>query len=186
MARSVPSLLRSAPELLSQYARYHRDRRNVLTHFIGVPLIVLGVALLLSGGGLAVAGFTLTAAWLVVGLATLWYLTRGAPVLGLATSAAVIVLTLLAHRISAGSWSAALGWGAGFFIVGWIIQFIGHYYEGRKPAFADDLIGLLVAPMFVVLEALAPLGFFKPLLAHIEAEAGPLVIRDLAHPATTR
>jgi uncharacterized membrane protein YGL010W len=25
-----------------------------------------------------------------------------------------------------------------------VIQFIGHWYEGRKPAFVDDLIGLLV------------------------------------------
>ena len=26
--------------LLSQYAAYHLDRKNVMTHFIGVPLIV--------------------------------------------------------------------------------------------------------------------------------------------------
>jgi hypothetical protein len=48
-----------------------------------------------------------------------------------------------------------LGWGLGFFIVGWLVQFVGHYYEGRKPAFADDLVGLLVGPMFVVMEMLA-------------------------------
>ena len=26
-------------------------------------------------------------------------------------------------------------------MVGWIIQAIGHVYEGRKPAFVDDLMG---------------------------------------------
>ena len=26
---------------LSQYASYHRDSRNIVTHFIGIPLIVL-------------------------------------------------------------------------------------------------------------------------------------------------
>jgi uncharacterized membrane protein YGL010W len=34
---------------LSRYAAYHRDRRNVLTHFVGIPMIVLGVAILLAG-----------------------------------------------------------------------------------------------------------------------------------------
>ena len=68
------------------------------------------------------------------------------------------------------------------FVVGWVIQFIGHYYEGRKPAFVDDLIGLLVGPMFVVAEALFMLGWGKPLLAEIERRAGPTHLRDLAHP----
>jgi uncharacterized membrane protein YGL010W len=59
---------------------------------------------------------------------------------------------------------------------------VGHYYEGRKPAFADDVVGLLVGPMFVVMEMLAMLGLFKGLIARIEAQAGPTLIRDLAHP----
>ena len=75
-------------------------------------------------------------------------------------------------------------WGLGFFAVGWLIQFVGHYYEGRKPAFVDDLVGLFVAPMFVLLEALAPLGLFRGLMAEVERRAGPTVLRDLAHPAT--
>jgi hypothetical protein len=37
--------------------------------------------------------------------------------------------------------------------------------------------------MFVVLELAAAAGLFKPLMARIEAEAGPTYLRDLAHPA---
>ena len=33
---------------LSQYAAYHRDRRNIATHFVGIPLIVFAVIVLLS------------------------------------------------------------------------------------------------------------------------------------------
>ena len=66
------------------------------------------------------------------------------------------------------------------FAVGWLIQFIGHWYEGRKPAFVDDLIGLLVGPMFVTAEALFSFGWGKELLAEIEKRAGPTVLRDLA------
>jgi uncharacterized membrane protein YGL010W len=90
---------------------------------------------------------------------------------------------LLAHAVTGGV-AGWLGWGLGFFVVGWIVQFIGHYYEGRKPAFVDDLTGLLVAPMFVVLEALASRRPFKSLIAEVERRAGPTLIRDLAHPAT--
>ena len=37
---------------------------------------------------------------------------------------------------------------------------------------------------FVLLEALASLGWFKGLAAEVERRAGPTLIRDLAHPAT--
>ena len=33
---------------LSQYADYHRDPRNILTHFFGVPLIMWAVVILLA------------------------------------------------------------------------------------------------------------------------------------------
>ena len=58
-------------------------------------------------------------------------------------------------------------------MVGWIFQFVGHFWEGKKPAFADDLVGLLVGPMFVVGEVLMTLGALTPLRHTIEAQAGP-------------
>jgi len=33
---------------LTQYAAYHRDRRNIATHFVGVPMIVFSVVLALA------------------------------------------------------------------------------------------------------------------------------------------
>ena len=100
--------------------------------------------------------------------------------LGLAVSAAVALLVALGHRAADGSVSAWLVWGVGFFVVGWLIQFVGHWYEGRKPAFADDIVGLLVGPLFVTAEAMFLLGWNKPLLAEIERRAGPTMLRDMA------
>ena len=54
------------------------------------------------------------------------------------------------------------------FVVGWAIQFVGHLFEGRKPAFMDDLVGLLVGPLFIVAEWGFALGLRKELLAAIE------------------
>ncbi|WP_280152630.1 Mpo1-like protein [Piscinibacter sp. XHJ-5] len=174
--------MRNATELMVQYAAYHRDRRNITTHFIGIPLIVFAIGILLSRPEFAVGGRTLTPAWLVWGAATLWYLTRGNFVLGAAVSFVNFVLILLAHQVPAASTGAWLSWGVGVFVVGWILQFIGHYYEGRKPAFVDDLVGLLVGPMFVTGEFLFGLGWGKSLLDEIERRVGPTMLRDLAHP----
>ena len=38
----------AATELMVQYAAYHRDRRNIATHFVGIPLIVFAVGALLA------------------------------------------------------------------------------------------------------------------------------------------
>lgn len=179
----MASPFRPAVELLAQYAEYHRDRRNILTHFIGVPMIVFAIGILLSRPGFLVGGLMLSPAWLLCGLAVLWYVTRGQPMLGVAVSALMALLMVLAHRVAGGGIGPWLGWGLGFFVVGWIIQFVGHYYEGRKPAFADDAVGLLVGPMFVVMEMLSLLGLFKPLVSEIERHAGPTMLRNLAHPA---
>ena len=54
-----------------------------------------------------------------------------------------------------------------FFLLGWTFQFVGHYFEGRKPAFVDDLAGLLVGPMFVTAEVLFALGLCQPLHAGV-------------------
>jgi len=179
----MASPFRPAQALLNQYAEYHRDRRNILTHFVGVPMIVFGVGVLLAGWTFTLAGLALTPAWLVFALVAVWYLTRGHLGIGLATSAGVGLLMLLAHQVSGGPLLTWLAWGLGFFVVGWVIQFIGHYYEGRKPAFADDLVGLLVGPQFITAEAMFGLGWGHRLREEIERRAGPTRLRDLAIPA---
>ena len=172
--------MRTATELLAQYAAYHRDRRNIVSHFVGVPMIVFSLGVLLARPSLAAGGLVLTPSWVVFVVAAAWYVTRGDALLGVAASAAVAALLWLGLQVSGGSTSVWLGCGLGFFAAGWLIQFIGHWYEGRKPAFVDDLVSLVVAPMFVVAEAMFMLGWNKPLLSEIERRAGPTTTRDMA------
>ena len=40
--------MRTLSDHLSNYAAYHQDGRNIATHFVGIPAIVLAVAILLS------------------------------------------------------------------------------------------------------------------------------------------
>lgn len=178
----MASPFRPAVDLLVQYARHHRDQRNILTHFVGVPLIVFAIAMLLARPVVIVAGWPLTPGWVAFALVAAWYLTRGRLAIGATTTLGVGLLMALAHQVNGGSVARWLGWSLGFFCAGGLVQFIGHYYEGRKLEFADDKVGLLVGPMFVVLELMALAGFFKGLVAEIERRAGPTFVRDLAHP----
>ncbi len=172
--------MRSTTDLLISYARYHRDQRNIASHLIGVPMIVFAVGVLLAHPSFSWGSVVLTPAWLAFAAAAAWYLTRGDVALGAAVSGGVGLLMVAAHSVADGSLASFLGWGVGSFVVGWAIQFVGHWYEGKKPAFVDDIMGLLIGPMFVTAEALFMLGWNKPLAAEIERRAGPTVLRDLA------
>ena len=172
--------MRATTDLLSQYAEYHRDRRNILSHFIGVPMIVFGIGVLLARPAFAVRGLALSHTWVVFALTAAWYLSRGNLALGVAVTAGVGALLLLAHQVAYDGMASWLGWGIGSFVVGWLIQFIGHWYEGKKPAFVDDITGLLIGPMFVTAELMFMLGWNRPLLTEIERRAGPTVLRDMA------
>ena len=175
--------MRSASELMVQYAAYHRDKRNIASHFIGIPLIVFSIGVLLARPAFEVGGITLTPIWILWAVATVWYLSLGNLALGIAVSMTNGALIWLAQPLAAGSVASWLAWGIGTFVIGWVIQFVGHYWEGKKPAFVDDLLGLLTGPMFVTAEAMFALGWGKPLLAEIEQRVGPTKIRDLTLPA---
>ena len=175
----MESLKKSAAELMVMYAHYHRDRRNILTHVVGIPLIVLSIGLLLARPVWAVGEWALTPAWLLWGVAAVWYATRGSALLGWTTLIGMGALMAAAHAWAAYLDSSGSGWapwmvGLAVFALGWALQFIGHYFEGRKPAFADDLVGLLVGPMFVVAEILMLLGALSAMRQTIDAEAGPV------------
>ncbi len=174
----------AATELMVKYAAYHRDRRNIATHFVGVPMLVFAVGALLARPSIEVAGWPITPAAIAWALTTLWYLTRGDLALGLAVSLTNLVLILAALPLGQLDTPVWLAWSLGTLIVGWAIQFVGHYYEGKKPAFVEDLRGLLVGPMFVVGEAMFAIGWGKPLLAEIDRRVGPTHLRDLHAPAT--
>src|SRR5437016_443412 len=122
---AMATTFRNATDLLTQYAAYHRDRRNIATHFVGVPMIMFGALVMLSRPGFEIGGVALSPAWLALAPVLAWTLSRGETSLGLLTAAVWLLLGWLAHRVG-GSGAAWFGWGLGFFAVGWAIQFVGH------------------------------------------------------------
>ncbi len=55
-----------------------------------------------------------------------------------------------------------------------MLQFIGHHYEGKKPAFVDDIMGLAIGPLFVLAELSFELGLRSALKEEIERRSGPV------------
>jgi uncharacterized membrane protein YGL010W len=146
--------MKTLTDQLAQYAAYHRDTRNVITHMVGIPLIVVAVATLLSRPAFGTAPLALSPAVLAGITAAIFYLRLDAR-LGMAMTLLLALSIWAGQLLAAQSTVLWLASGLGMFFIGWVIQFVGHYYEGRKPAFMDDLMGLAIGPLFIVAE----LGF---------------------------
>ena len=163
--------MKSLVDHLSQYATYHRDPRNIASHFIGIPLIVVAVAVLLSRPQWALGGLWISPA-VVVALASAWFYLRLEMKLGVLMTVLMGLSVWAGHVLAQQSTLVWLSSGLTMFVVGWVIQFVGHHYEGRKPAFVDDISGLVVGPLFVVAELAFLLGMRQELKQEIELRAG--------------
>ena len=170
--------MKSLVDHLSQYAAYHRDPRNIASHFIGIPLIVVAVAVLLSRPEWAIGGVWISPA-AIVALLSAWFYLRLELALGVLMTLLMGLSVWAGHVLAAQSTLVWLSSGIGLFVLGWVVQFVGHYYEGRKPAFVDDVSGLIVGPLFVVAELAFLLGFRQGLKRQIEERSGPVARRDL-------
>lgn len=159
--------MKSLVDHLSQYAAYHRDPHNIATHFVGIPLIVIAVATLLSRP----QWMGISPAVLVMLASAVFYL-RLELRLGLLMTLLLALTVWLGHALAGLGTAAWLGWGIGLFVVGWVFQFVGHYYEGCKPAFIDDVTGLIVGPLFVVVELGFLLGWREDLRREMALRAG--------------
>jgi uncharacterized membrane protein YGL010W len=151
---------------MSVYAAYHRNRWNRATHFIGVPAIVFALLVPMSWVHLG-AGVTLAHAFAASVL--LYYFVLDVP-LALATAAVVALLVYAAGSAATAGTAAGWGWSGAFFVGGWVFQLAGHVLEGRRPALADNLLQIFVAPLFLVAEVFFALGLKRELHERIETK----------------
>jgi uncharacterized membrane protein YGL010W len=173
--------MKTLTDHLSKYASYHRDPRNIATHFLGIPMIAWAIEVLLARPSFNVTvGDTAVPAsplLLVTLVAVLAFYARLDKRYALAMLGFYAVGAALAVFLAAQSTAIWLGAGIGLFVVGWVIQFVGHFFEGKKPAFVDDLVGLLVGPLFIVAEAGFAVGMRDEVKAEIEKRSGPVRVR---------
>jgi uncharacterized membrane protein YGL010W len=145
---------------MSVYAAYHQDARNNATHFIGVPAIILSLFIPLAWIGFEAGGVTITAAMVLAAVVVLYYFFLDVR-LALAMLVVTAVLVWARHQIARLGTMLGWIWFAILFVGGWILQLVGHVFEGRKPALADNLFQIFVAPIFLAAEVFFALGY-KP------------------------
>lgn len=164
--------MKTLQQQLGTYGLYHRSKRNVLTHFFGIPLIVFAVLCLSARIQIPIGSLLIDGAQLFVFASVVYYLMLSVS-LGLIMGVLFTLLLLAAQPIAAMAFWPWLSIGVSVFVFGWVLQFIGHYYEGKKPAFVDDLIGLIIGPLYVTVEFLFLMGLYKSLEHEVNAIAGP-------------
>ncbi len=156
--------MKSIEQQLSRYKSVHFNKKNIQTHFIGIPLIIWAITLLmsLSSVELQLLGLTfkITAAKVFFTGAILYYFKLH---WRLAVGMVVYLIPniYLAEKFT--SMDNAYMLAICIFVIGWVIQFIGHYFEKAKPAFVDDLSQFLIGPLFLMAEVYFALGWEKTL-----------------------
>ena len=130
--------MRPVDQMFQRYGEFHLNATNKAIHWVCVPLIVWSVLGLLwtaapIGAAVAIAASAAFYLWLSLALA-----------LGM-----VVVIALMIYPISLLG-SHLLVVSAAVFVAAWIGQFVGHKFEGRRPAFLDDLRSLLIGPAWIL------------------------------------
>jgi uncharacterized membrane protein YGL010W len=130
-----------ADALFEAYAESHRDPRNKAIHWVCVPLITWSVLALLWAASPWLA-------WAVVAAAMIFYVWMSPPIavgmLAVATGMMTPLVVWQPGRREAFVTAAVV------FVAAWIGQFIGHYIEGRRPSFLQDVRSFVVAPAWLL------------------------------------
>ena len=137
---------RRVDQLIAHYGQSHQNPANEVIHFIAIPLIMLSLVGMLFAAHPVVA-YTFVAASMV------YYARLSAVFL-----AAMVVWSALTLAVVLALGANVLPISAAIFVGAWILQFIGHKIEGKKPSFFEDIQYLWVGPLFVLSKLFGKLG----------------------------
>ena len=143
---------KSVVQWLDEYGESHQNSLNKMIHWICVPLIYLVMLGLVWA--LPTPEVMTQYPWLNWGslgsLLIIFFYIRLSPSLsiGLALFNFLCCYALMVYEATFATplWISCL---VGFVIL-WILQFVGHHIEGKKPSFLKDLQFLLIGPAWLM------------------------------------
>ena len=154
--------MRKIDLLFAEYSESHRNATNKFIHWICVPLIfwtILGFISYIPTPNIYLKyfGFLSVASFIAITLVTIFYFRLSWRIAVIM----VFVMLLMEHFVSLAnvtfgrkSWIFFLA----VFVITWILQFVGHKIEGKKPSFLKDLQFLLIGPIWLLSFILKKLG----------------------------
>lgn len=150
--------MRKIDSLLSEYGESHQTVFNKRVHYVCVPAIFFSLIGLLAS--IPTGGFLVdqTPNWVepylhvgtvVILLGLLYYLRLSFTLfIGMLVFSALVLFGIHTIEIQdiAPLWVIMLV----IFAVAWIVQFIGHNHEGKKPSFLKDIQFLMIGPAWTM------------------------------------
>lgn len=148
--------MRKIDLLLEEYGESHRNQTNKLIHWFCVPAIffsVVGLIFSIPVGPLLepLSFLHNFANWATIALALtlMYYISLSVPLsMGMLFFSALCLA--LANFLNIAFPGMLWIISSGVFIIAWIIQFLGHKIEGKRPSFFKDLQFLLIGPAWLM------------------------------------
>ncbi len=138
--------MRQIERLLSRYNESHQNRTNVAIHAIAVPSIFfVTVGLIWSIPTPEwLAQFNINWAHVFIIPVLYYYFMLSGPIGAAMTLLSIATLggIRLLEYCDVSVWQFCLA----LFVIMWILQFVGHKIEGKKPSFFEDIRFLLIGP----------------------------------------
>lgn len=164
--------MKSFLEQAQFYATYHKNPMTRYTHMVGVPIVILSFMILLGFVQIIIPGVFATNLACLTTLVLLIYYFRLNWQLSLALTPIMIILLWIASWFNhAGPTKLGLWAFIITFVLGWGLQFYGHFIEDKKPALMDNLFQALISPLYLMAELFFMAGFMKQLKEQIYGAA---------------
>lgn len=143
------------------YRSYHTKLGCQATHWFGIPLVTFAILIPMAWVAIPLGAFRLTGAMLFVGGTLIYYFLLDR-LLAFLMLLCIMPVAWAAHWAAAQPFPGNLWIFLGAFAGGWALQLIGHAIEGKRPALMTNFSqAVFTAPLFLLAELLAPLGW-KP------------------------
>lgn len=145
------------PELdrqLFKYSQSHRHPFNIAIHWLCIPAIMFSLFGLLWSIPFPSSLLWLNWATLFIASAMVYYLRFS---IFLALIMFLVSMSLLYGVASLSQYLSVIQTSLTVFAIAWVGQFIGHYIEGKKPSFMEDIRSFLIGPLWLVVKALRKL-----------------------------
>lgn len=144
--------MKTIHQWFEEYGVSHQHPVNKLIHWVAVPVIYFSVFGLLWQIPMPYALFAeQQITWsLLLAMPVLAFYFSLSFVMGLCmtllTTVVVLLIRYYQQHVSVDVWQLSLL----LFILMWVLQFIGHKIEGKKPSFFEDVQFLLIGPAWLI------------------------------------
>ncbi len=158
-------------EHMAAYYAHHTKKATIVTHIFGIPLVMFSILVLLAWIRIPTASY-INLAWVFVIISGIFYFFFDIS-LAIGMAILLIILGILATWTSHnGPDKLSVFIFVVTFVLGWILQFVGHWIEGKRPAFSENLTRGAIGPLFIIADICFAFGFRRDLQKEILRTAG--------------